>query len=114
MNGRDWSAGRNRFGGSLDRRLIVSGGLGGMGGAQPLAATMNGACFLGIEVDPTRIEKRIASGYCDLAAAKTGTILCFYERGALEKNHFRTRWLTVARFNLEWLTDGKDEIKTGK
>ncbi len=53
------------FGGSLAGRLIVSGGMGGMGGAQPLAATMNGACFLGIDVDPARIEKRIQTGYCD-------------------------------------------------
>ena len=53
------------FGGSLAGKLVVSGGMGGMGGAQPLAATMNGACFLGIDVDPARIEKRIQSGYCD-------------------------------------------------
>ncbi len=53
------------FGGSLKGRLIVSGGMGGMGGAQPLAATMNGAVFLGIEIDPKRIEKRLATGYCD-------------------------------------------------
>ncbi|HKG22050.1 MAG TPA: urocanate hydratase, partial [Blastocatellia bacterium] len=53
------------FGGSLDGKLVVSGGMGGMGGAQPLAATMNGASFLGIEVDPARIEKRIRTGYCD-------------------------------------------------
>jgi urocanate hydratase len=53
------------FGGSLEGRLIVSGGMGGMGGAQPLAATMNGACFIGIDVDRTRIEKRIQTGYCD-------------------------------------------------
>ena len=39
-----------------------------MGGAQPLAATMNGACFLGVEVDPARIEKRLATGYCDRIA----------------------------------------------
>jgi urocanate hydratase len=58
-------AGRQHFGGNLEGRLIVSAGMGGMGGAQPLAATMAGACFLGIDVDPTRIEKRIASGYCD-------------------------------------------------
>lgn len=56
------------FGGDLRGKLIVSGGLGGMGGAQPLAATMNGACFLGIEVDPSRIEKRLANGYCDRIA----------------------------------------------
>ena len=46
------------FGGSLRGKLLVSGGLGGMGGAQPLAATMAGATFLGADVDPKRIEKR--------------------------------------------------------
>jgi urocanate hydratase len=59
------AAADRHFAGSLRGKLIVSGGMGGMGGAQPLAATMNGACFLGIDVDPTRIEKRIATGYCD-------------------------------------------------
>src|SRR2546421_1198717 len=53
------------FGGSLAGRLVVSAGLGGMGGAQPLAATMNGAAFLGVEVDPSRIRRRVESGYCD-------------------------------------------------
>ncbi|GBC77617.1 Urocanate hydratase [bacterium HR08] len=53
------------FGGDLRGRLVVSGGMGGMGGAQPLAATMNGAAYLGIEVDPARIERRIRTGYCD-------------------------------------------------
>jgi urocanate hydratase len=57
-------AGRRHFG-SLDGKLVVSGGMGGMGGAQPLAATMNSARFLGIDLDSARIEKRIASGYCD-------------------------------------------------
>ena len=56
---------RKHFGGSLQGRLVVSGGMGGMGGAQPLAATMNGAAFLGIDVDPARIEKRIKTRYCD-------------------------------------------------
>jgi len=59
------AAARKHFDGSLDGKLVVSGGMGGMGGAQPLAATMNGACFLGVEVDPARIEKRIRTGYCD-------------------------------------------------
>lgn len=59
------AAANQHFNGDLRRRLIVSGGLGGMGGAQPLAATMNGAIFLGIEVDRSRIERRVASGYCD-------------------------------------------------
>jgi urocanate hydratase len=59
------AAGNKHFGGSLAGKLVVSGGMGGMGGAQPLAATMNGACFLGIDVDATRIEKRLKTGYCD-------------------------------------------------
>jgi urocanate hydratase len=58
-------AGRKHFGGTLEGKFIVTGGLGGMGGAQPLAATMNGALFLGVDVDPARIEKRLQSGYCD-------------------------------------------------
>ncbi len=62
------AAGRKHFGGKLEGKLVVSGGMGGMGGAQPLAATLNGARFLGIDVDPERIEKRIASGYCDRIA----------------------------------------------
>src|SRR5256885_3656466 len=59
------AAADRHFGGSLTGKLVVSGGMGGMGGAQPLAATMNGACFLGVYVDPARIEKRIQTGYCD-------------------------------------------------
>ncbi len=62
------AAGVKHFGGSLAGKLLVTGGLGGMGGAQPLAATMNGARCLGIEVDPARIEKRLTSGYCDRIA----------------------------------------------
>src|SRR5438046_4998953 len=62
------AAGRKHFGGSLEGKFVISGGLGGMGGAQPLAATMNGAVFLGVEVDPARIEKRLRSGYCDKIA----------------------------------------------
>jgi len=56
---------RQHFGGSLKGKLVVSGGMGGMGGAQPLAAAMNGACFLGVEVDPERIRRRLDTGYCD-------------------------------------------------
>ncbi len=62
------AAAKRHFAGSLRGRLIVSGGMGGMGGAQPLAATLNDACFIGVEVDPARIEKRIKSGYCDRIA----------------------------------------------
>ncbi len=60
------AAGKRHFGGDLTGKLVTSGGLGGMGGAQPLAATMNGACFLGIEVDPERIKRRLRTGYCDI------------------------------------------------
>ncbi|HEX8186881.1 MAG TPA: urocanate hydratase, partial [Pyrinomonadaceae bacterium] len=56
------------FGGTLAGRLVVSGGMGGMGGAQPLAATMNGGVFLGIDVDLARIERRVQTGYCDRLA----------------------------------------------
>nr|MBA2734663.1 urocanate hydratase [Acidobacteriota bacterium] len=56
------------FGGSLSGRFVVSGGMGGMGGAQPLAATLNGAVFLGIDVDQARIERRVRGGYCDRLA----------------------------------------------
>ena len=59
------AAADKHFGGSLEGKLIVSGGMGGMGGAQPLAATMAGAAFLGIDVDPERIKKRLRTGYCD-------------------------------------------------
>jgi urocanate hydratase len=56
---------RKHFNGSLNGKILLTAGLGGMGGAQPLAATMNGASFLGIEVDKTRILKRIETGYLD-------------------------------------------------
>ncbi len=68
-------AGRKHFGGSLEGKLIVSGGMGGMGGAQPLAATMTGARFLGIDVDPKRIQKRVDSGYCDRIATSVDEAL---------------------------------------
>src|SRR5829696_4169741 len=56
------------FGGDLSGRLVLSGGMGGMGGAQPLAATLNGAVFLGVEVERERIERRVRDGYCDRLA----------------------------------------------
>ena len=59
------AAARKHFGGSLRGRLVVTAGLGGMGGAQPLAATMNEATFLAAEVDQARIDKRLATGYLD-------------------------------------------------
>jgi urocanate hydratase len=63
------AAANRHFGGSLRGRLVVTAGLGGMGGAQPLAATMNGAAALIVEVDPHRIERRLATRYLDEATA---------------------------------------------
>lgn len=56
---------RQHFGGNLEGKLTVSAGLGGMGGAQPLAVTMNGGVFLGVEVDESRIRRRLETGYLD-------------------------------------------------
>jgi urocanate hydratase len=72
-------AGRKHFGGTLEGKFVVTGGLGGMGGAQPLAATMNGALFLGIDVDPARIEKRLQSGYCDKIATSLDEALALID-----------------------------------
>ncbi|HLR26885.1 MAG TPA: urocanate hydratase [Fodinibius sp.] len=57
---------RQKFDGTLQGQLVVTAGLGGMGGAQPLAATMNGGVCIGIEVDEHRIDRRVETGYCDL------------------------------------------------
>ena len=61
---------RQHFGGTLAGRLLVTAGLGGMGGAQPLAATMNGAACLAVEIDPGRIQRRVDTGYCDRMTAE--------------------------------------------
>ncbi|HEY6089513.1 MAG TPA: urocanate hydratase [Gemmatimonadaceae bacterium] len=62
------SVGKRHFGGTLRGRFVLTAGLGGMGGAQPLAATMQGAAALVVEVDESRIEKRLATGYLDRQA----------------------------------------------
>ena len=74
------AAGRKHFADSLDGKFVLTGGLGGMGGAQPLAATMNGALFLGVDVDPARIEKRLKSGYCDEIARSLDDALKLIDR----------------------------------
>jgi urocanate hydratase len=78
------AAGKQHFGGSLKGRLVLSAGLGGMGGAQPLAVTMNGGIFLGVEADPSRIKRRLETGYIDVMADRIedALILAF---GAKEK-----------------------------
>jgi urocanate hydratase len=57
---------RKEFGGSLHKRLVLTGGLGGMGGAQPLSVTMNGGVVIAVEVDPARIAKRLETRYLDV------------------------------------------------
>ncbi|MBX3157992.1 MAG: urocanate hydratase [Deltaproteobacteria bacterium] len=59
------AAGRQHWGGDLTGRFVLSGGLGGMGGAQPLAATMAGGVFLGVEIDPSRVQRRLETRYLD-------------------------------------------------
>ncbi|MCS6798382.1 MAG: urocanate hydratase [Myxococcota bacterium] len=73
------AAGRAHFGGDWSGRWILSAGLGGMGGAQPLAATMAGASFLGVEVDPTRVERRLKTGYVDRATSSLDEALAWIE-----------------------------------
>ena len=68
-------AARQHFSGDLTGRLVVTAGLGGMGGAQPLAATMNGAVFLGFDVDATRIQRRLETRYIDEVAPDLDTAL---------------------------------------
>src|ERR1700749_2905067 len=78
------AVGRKRFGGSLKGRLVVTAGLGGMGGAQPLAVTMNEGCALCVEVDLTRIERRIREGYLDERAASLDDALARLDRARAE------------------------------
>ena len=66
---------RQHFGGSLKNRLVLSAGLGGMGGAQPLAVTMNDGNSLTVEVDPWRIKRRVETGYCDRSATSLDAAL---------------------------------------
>jgi urocanate hydratase len=63
------------FGGALAGRVVLTAGLGGMGGAQPLAVTMNGGVCLAVEVDATRAERRVATGYCDRVTQRTDEAL---------------------------------------
>ena len=81
------AAGEKHFGGDLSGKLIVSGGMGGMGGAQPLAATMTGAAFLGIDVDPERIKKRLKTGYCDFMVTSLDEALRILKNAVRKKEN---------------------------
>ncbi len=73
------------FAGDLGGKLLVSGGMGGMGGAQPLAATLNGAVFLGVDVDEARIERRVRTGYCDRMVSNLDEALEICEQACRER-----------------------------
>jgi len=73
-------AGRQHYGGDLSGRWILTAGLGGMGGAQPLAATMAGASCLAVECDETRIDFRLRTGYVDAKAGTLDEALAFIEK----------------------------------
>ena len=77
--------GRRHYGGDLSGRWILTAGLGGMGGAQPLAATMAGASLLAIECQPSRIEMRLQTGYLDMRAANLDEALTIIERACRER-----------------------------
>ena len=73
------------FGGSLAGRLVVTGGLGGMGGAQPLAVTMNGGVCLAAEVDPARVERRLEHAYLDRASSDLDEALRWCDQAVQKK-----------------------------
>jgi urocanate hydratase len=77
--------GRRHYGGDLAGKWILTAGLGGMGGAQPLAATMAGASLLAIECQPSRIEMRLATGYLDVQARSLDDALTMIERACRER-----------------------------
>src|ERR671939_1719585 len=77
--------GRRHYGGDLAGRWILTAGLGGMGGAQPLAATMAGASLLAIECQPSRIEMRLRTRYLDTQAASLDEALAMVERSCRER-----------------------------
>jgi urocanate hydratase len=79
---------RQHFGGTLEGRFLLTGGMGGMGGAQPLAATFAGATSITVEIDPSRIEKRIKDGYCDAICYTLDEALTLMEEKRSQKIPF--------------------------
>ena len=76
---------RQHFGGDLNGRFLLSGGMGGMGGAQPLAAKFTGAAAMIVEIDEKRIDKRIHDGYCDLKIKSLDEALYIINENKLNK-----------------------------
>ncbi|HEU5182044.1 MAG TPA: urocanate hydratase [Candidatus Polarisedimenticolia bacterium] len=82
------AAARRHFGGDLAGRLVLTAGLGGMGGAQPLAATLNGGVIIAIEVDPQRIRRRLETGYCDEATSSFEEAVSLARKAQQERRAF--------------------------
>ncbi|MFP5235986.1 MAG: urocanate hydratase [Acidobacteriota bacterium] len=78
------SLAERHFGGSLKGKLVVTGGMGGMGGAQPLSVTLNGGVMLCIEIDRTRIQRRLDTRYCDTMAENLDEALALCEQARIE------------------------------
>lgn len=79
------AAGRKHFGGTLAGTWTLTGGLGGMGGAQPLSVTLNGGAVLCVEVDPIRLRRRVEIGYCDRASESLDEALNLVKNAARNK-----------------------------
>ncbi len=80
------AAAAKHFGGNLAGRFVLTGGMGGMGGAQPLAATMNGAAMLCVEVNPAKIERRVNTGYCDRVTASLEEALAWVHEAVKDRS----------------------------
>lgn len=97
--------GRRHFDGNLKGKIILTAGLGGMGGAQPLAGVFAGACVLGVEVDPTRIKKRLDTKYVDEAATNLDEawkkIKAYAEKGEAKSIALEGNMATVIHEMLE-------------
>ncbi|TDI37383.1 MAG: urocanate hydratase [Acidobacteria bacterium] len=87
---------RKHFGGSLAGRLLVTGGLGGMGGAQPLAVTMNGGVCLAAEIDPVRVERRLETAYLDRASADLDEALRWCDEAVRKKEALSVGYIANA------------------
>ena len=87
------SLAEKHYEGSLKGKLVVTGGVGGMGGAQPLSVTLNGGVVLAIDVDRSRIERRVATRYCDMVTENLDEALKLCEAVKREGHALSAEWL---------------------
>ena len=91
------AAGRKHFQGDFAGKLVVSGGMGAMGGVQPLAATLNGAAFLGIDANPEQIKRRVKSGYCDVMVNDLDEALRILKNAVRKREATSVECVTISR-----------------